>query len=158
MTRPAAPRPLVATARLLCALPLLYPLFAGPASAQSATDATLLERGRYMIVTGQCNNCHTAGYSASQGTLPESAWLLGDRKGRREPEGTVYATNLRHFVSQLTLAQWIVVARNGRSRAPMPWWNLAQTRDEDLAAMYAYIRSLQPVGEPVPEFKPAGQP
>lgn len=115
-------------------------------------------RGRYMIITGQCNNCHTAGYSASQGTLPEAQWLLGDTRGRREPEGTVYATNLRHLVSQLTLQQWTLVARNSRARAPMPWWNLRQTSDEDLAAMYHYIRSLQPVGEPAPAFQPAKAP
>jgi mono/diheme cytochrome c family protein len=128
------------------------------ATAQAASTAAQLERGRYMIVTGQCNNCHTAGYSASQGTLPEAQWLLGDPKGRREPEGTVYATNLRHLLSQLTLQQWVQMARHSRARAPMPWWNLRQTSDEDLAAMYAYIRSLQPVGAPVPEFQPGPRP
>lgn len=129
-----------------------------PAAAQQPGAAELLARGRYMIITGQCNNCHTAGYSASQGTLPEAQWLLGDTRGRREPEGTVYATNLRHLVSQLTLQQWTLVARNSRARAPMPWWNLRQTSDEDLAAMYHYIRSLQPVGEPAPAFQPAKAP
>lgn len=128
------------------------------AAAQDPGAAGLLARGRYMVITGQCNNCHTAGYSASQGTLPEAQWLLGDPKGRREPEGTVFATNLRHFVSQLTLQQWILVARNSRARAPMPWWNLRQTSDEDLAAMYHYIRSLQPVGDPAPAFQPAKAP
>jgi hypothetical protein len=37
----------------------------------------------------------------------------------------------------------------------MPWWNLRATSDTDLAAMYFYLRSLQPVGEPVPDFEPA---
>ncbi len=134
--------------RLSALLLLTLPAWAGASPGQ-------LERGRYMVVTGQCNNCHTAGYSAAQGRVPESLWLLGDLRPRREPEGTVYGTNLRHFMAQLTLEQWLLVARRGQPRAPMPWWNLRQTSDEDLAAMYAYIRSLQPIGEPMPAFQPA---
>ena len=145
-------RPTIAVALLLALVP------PGFVAAQPAASASSLDRGRYMVVTGQCNNCHTAGYSASQGALPETLWLLGDRKGRHEPEGTVYATNLRHFMSTLTLEQWLLVARSSRARAPMPWWNLRATSDDDLAAMYAYIRSLQPVGEPAPEFQPGARP
>lgn len=127
-----------------------------PAGAQEGlASADQIERGRYMIVTGQCNNCHTSGYSLSQGTLPEARWLLGDMRGRAEPEGTVYATNLRWLAQSLSVEQWVLLARNSRARAPMPWWNLRQTRDDDLRAMYAYIRSLGPVGEPTPAFKPA---
>lgn len=136
--------------RLRCLSALL--LLALPAWAGASPEQ--LERGRYMVVTGQCNNCHTAGYSAAQGRVPESLWLLGDPRPRREPEGTVYGTNLRHYLARLTLEQWLLVARSGQPRAPMPWWNLRQTSDEDLAAMYVYIRSLQPIGEPMPEFQP----
>ncbi len=134
---------------------LAAPAAASADPATTSADARLIERGRYMVITGQCNNCHTAGYSAAQGRVPESQWLLGDPRPRREPEGTVYGTNLRHYVAQLTLEQWLLVARHGQPRAPMPWWNLRQTSDEDLAAMYAYIRSLQPIGEPMPAFQPA---
>jgi mono/diheme cytochrome c family protein len=125
------------------------------AQTTPAPTAAQIERGRYMVVTGQCNNCHTAGYSASQGNIAESRWLLGDPRPRREPHGTVYGTNLRHYVSVLSLEQWLVVARNARPRAPMPWWNLRATSDEDLTAMYHYMRSLQPIGEPMPAFEPA---
>jgi mono/diheme cytochrome c family protein len=31
----------------------------------------MIERGRYMIVTGHCNNCHTAGYAAKEGKIPD---------------------------------------------------------------------------------------
>jgi mono/diheme cytochrome c family protein len=80
------PHPLAPT---LIALALPGLVAAQPPAAQAQ-----LARGRYMVVTGQCNNCHTAGYSASQGALPEAQWLLGDRRGRREPEGVVYAGRL----------------------------------------------------------------
>jgi mono/diheme cytochrome c family protein len=144
MTRPRTLAPHIAAMAVLLG-----------ATHGAAAEPALLERGRYMVVTGQCNNCHTAGYSAAKGELPESAWLLGDPKGRREPEGTVYATNLRHYIAALSVEQWILVARNSRSRPPMPWWNLRQTSEQDLRAMYAYIRSLGPVGEPMPPFQPA---
>lgn len=144
----------LATRALATALAVL--LGGPPSFAQGVVrDAALIERGRYMVITGQCNNCHTAGYSAAQGRVPESQWLLGDPRPRREPEGTVYGTNLRHFMAQLTQEQWLLVARRGQPRAPMPWWNLRQTSDEDLAAMYVYIRSLQPIGEPMPGLQPA---
>jgi mono/diheme cytochrome c family protein len=128
------------------------------AGATTAPEQSLLERGRYMVVTGQCNNCHTSGYSASQGTLPEARWLLGDARGRAEPGGTVYATNLRLLVQDLSVEQWLALVQGSRARAPMPWWNLRQTSEADLRAMYAYIRSLGPAGEPAPAFRPAAAP
>jgi mono/diheme cytochrome c family protein len=101
MPRPASSVIAPPAARMLAAT-LVFVTSASLAQSASPSPETL-ERGRYMVVTGQCNNCHTAGYSASKGTVVESQWLFGDRKGRREPEGTVYATNLRHFVSTLSL-------------------------------------------------------
>lgn len=131
-------------------------LMAGAASASTEqADRAKLDRGRYLVVIAQCNNCHTSGYTASQGRLPESAWLLGDTRGRVTSEGTVYATNLRHFIAHLSLPQWLQVVRQGQSREPMPWWNLRAMTDEDLSAMYVYIRSLQPVGEAAPPFQPS---
>ena len=40
---------------------------------------------------------------------------------------------------------------------PMPWFNYRQMTDEDLSAVYAYIRTLEPVRNQVPEpLPPAG--
>ena len=39
----------------------------------------------------------------------------------------------------------------------MPWWTLRDTSDDDLKAMYRYIRSLQPLGDPAPSFVPPDQ-
>jgi len=33
-------------------------------SASSVSNAAVLPRGRYMLVTGHCNNCHTVNYGA----------------------------------------------------------------------------------------------
>jgi mono/diheme cytochrome c family protein len=56
-------------------------------SAQAAsTLAPLppeLDRGRYLVLLGHCNNCHTATYMERAGNVPESDWLLGNPVGFR---------------------------------------------------------------------------
>jgi hypothetical protein len=47
---------------------------------------------------------------------------------------------------------WIGVVRTVQWRAPMPWWSMRDHTDEELKAMYHYIRSLKPVGKPAPSF------
>lgn len=39
---------------------------------------------------------------------------------------------------------------------PMPWQNLAQLPDEELKAIYAYLRTLKPISNRVPESVPPG--
>jgi mono/diheme cytochrome c family protein len=87
----------------------LYILLAGFAlSATAAADATQVERGRYMVLTGHCNNCHTAGYAQKEGTVPEKDWLLGSgAQGWRGPWGTTYASNLRVNAHAMTEDGWV---------------------------------------------------
>ena len=124
---------------------------AEPAAAASA-DVT---RGRYMVLTGHCNNCHTAGYAAKQGNVPEKEWLLGNPVGYRSDAGTSYASNLRLTLAAYTEAQWVTYARAVKPRPPMPWWSVHETTPQDLAAIYRYIISLGRAGDPAPPFVPA---
>ncbi|MEJ2396973.1 MAG: cytochrome C, partial [Gammaproteobacteria bacterium] len=39
--------------------------------ARHSVDKKLLERGRYLVRIGGCNDCHTAGYAESGGKTPE---------------------------------------------------------------------------------------
>jgi hypothetical protein len=151
------------TCVLLKVLQTAIALFALSAASAAPVDnqtplhtdnAALLERGKYMIVTGHCNNCHTDGYAANAGEIPEAKWLLGNSVGWRGKAGTVYAPNLRLYVQSMSLEAWLVAARNSRPRAPMPWWSLRETSSEDLIAMYSYIASLRPIGLPAPSFLP----
>jgi hypothetical protein len=34
----------------------------------------------------------------------------------------------------------------------MPYWSLRDTKDNDLRAIYQYVRSLAPLGVPAPTF------
>jgi len=48
-------------------------------------DAAQVDRGRYLVRIGGCNDCHTAGYPEAAGKLPEGQWLTGSAVGFRGP-------------------------------------------------------------------------
>ena len=120
-----------------------------------ASDPVAL--GRYLVETTGCNDCHTAGYATSGGRIAEKDWLTGDALGWRGPWGTSYATNLRLHLNQLTEAQWLAHARTMQPRPPMPWFALRQMSNEDLRAIYRYVRKAGPAGQPAPAALPPGQ-
>lgn len=113
-----------------------------------------VERGRYLTKIAGCNDCHTPGYLLAEGTVAEEHWLSGETFGWRGPWGTTYGSNLRIFVNALTEDQWLTVARTLRARPPMPWFNLTAMHDEDLKALYRFIKYLGPMGAPAPAYLP----
>jgi hypothetical protein len=117
-------------------------------------DRQLIERGRYLAVVGGCGDFHTAGYAEAEGKLPESQWLKGNPVGFRGIWGTTYATNLRISLSQMPEDQWLTYAKALETRPPMPWFNLNQWSDEDLRALYHYVRYLGASGRASPEPVP----
>lgn len=125
------------------------------AAADKSADKRDIERGRYLAVVGGCNDCHTPHYPESGGKVPESEWLTGNSVGFQGPWGTTYPANLRLLTQNMTDAQWIARARQPM-RPPMPWFNLAHMTDRDLRALYHYMRSLGPKGEPAPAYAQPG--
>ena len=117
-------------------------------AAKQSMDAKTIARGRYMVLTGHCNNCHTPGYAAAVGKLPEKNWLTGSSLGNRGPWGTTYASNLRLSIQSFTEKEWVAYAQVMRPRPPMPWWSVHDTSAPDLRAMYQFIKSMGPAGEP----------
>ena len=132
---------------------MLAAAVAAPALAQQTDDA-MLKRGRYVVQIGGCNDCHTAGYAPSGGKVPEAQWLLGDTLGWYGPWGTTYAPNLRLYFQGMTEAEWVKKARSMTTRPPMPWFNVQAMSNQDLRAMYRYVRSLSPLGKPAPAYLP----
>lgn len=124
---------------------------AAAADGKKADDGSrraVIERGRYMMIVGSCNDCHTAGFAPSEGRVPEKEWLLGSGPlGFNGPWGTTYAPNLRATAARMTETQWLRFVKDLKTRPPMPWFNLAQWRDSDIKALYHYIRQLGPVGD-----------
>lgn len=120
-------------------------------------DKKTEERGRYLIKIAGCNDCHTTGYAEAAGKIPEQDWLKGDSIGWRGPWGTTYASNLRLYMQNLSEEQWIQVSRAVEFRPPMPWFVLREMTDEDLRAIYRFIRHLGQAGEPAATYLPPDQ-
>jgi len=144
------------TSKALCSLVLLYAGTASAGSAPAGGDESRISHGRYLIATSGCNDCHTPGYPQAGGSVPVEQWLTGSPVGFRGEWGTTYPANLRLSLSQLTEQQWLVLARTPM-RPPMPWFSLRDMSDADLLSIYAFVRSLKPVGEAAPAYAPPGQ-
>lgn len=129
------------------AIALLVPVAASAASPE-------IERGRYLTIIGGCNDCHTAGYASAAGKVPEKDWLTGDVLGWHGPWGTTYPSNLRLFIAKLSEKEWVALAKHLETRPPMPWFTLQKMTDGDLRAIYKFVRSLGPAGNPAPAYLP----
>jgi mono/diheme cytochrome c family protein len=125
------------------------------AMAGAAGRDAQVARGRYLITISGCNDCHTPGYLQSGGRTAEGEWLVGSNVGYQGPWGTTYASNLRLAIGGMSEAQWIAHARKERL-PPMPWFNLRAMTDRDLAAVYAFVRSLGPAGTAAPAYVAPG--
>ncbi len=121
------------------------------------TGGTVVEQGRYLAITAGCNDCHTDGYLATEGDVPETEWLLGTQVGWRGPWGTTYPPNLRLTVQDLTEAEWVTMMRTRKALPPMPWMNINQLVEADTRSLYAYIQSLGPAGDRMPTALPPDQ-
>lgn len=125
--------------------------------AATAAEAATIRRGRYVAMTSGCNDCHTANYPETAGQVPESDWLTGSSVGFRGPWGTSYPANLRLSAQRMTEQQWMARARTPML-PPMPWFSLRDMKDEDVRALYVYLRALGPRGEAAPAYVKPGAP
>ena len=131
-------------------------LLAADAQAQPPAADAELSRGRYLVATSGCNDCHTAGYMQNDGQVPEAEWLTGDAMGWQGPWGTTYAANLRLLFQQIDEKAWLARARQAM-RPPMPSPSLRAMSDADLKAIYRFVRHLGAKGQPVPTYVPPGE-
>lgn len=139
-------------------LSLMIAVFMMPALAANAGDKIdrLAQRGQYLVSISGCNDCHTPDYPQTAGKIPKEDWLTGSPVGFAGPWGTTYPANLRNLMQSLTEALWLAKARTPL-RPPMPWFSLRDMSDDDLRAIYAFIRSLGPKGGAAPAYVPPGQ-
>lgn len=147
---------IAATVTTTCTFAAVLALVPSPTAATTMSDP-LVARGRYLVATAGCNDCHTPGYIEKSGRVAESAWLTGSKLGWSGPWGTTYAANLRLFFQNMNDDQWLSFARNAELKPPMPWFNLRAMSDADLLAIYHYARAAGPAGQPAPAYLPPGQ-
>ena len=158
----------IVTNRALAACGLMAMTLLGlPLGSTSAADPAV-ERGKYLVTIGGCNDCHTPGHFLGK---PDMARFLGGSEvGFEIPGmGTFYGPNLTPD-KETGLGGWtnpqILAALqtgkrpDGRMLAPvMPWHDYAALTKPDADAVVAFLRSLPPVHNKVPgPFGPTEQP
>jgi mono/diheme cytochrome c family protein len=161
-------------------------LGAEPAAAAEG-DAAKVARGKYLVTTSGCHDCHTPWHDGPSGPEPDMSRMLSGHpesmvitepaalpKGPwigataitntafTGPWGVSFTANLtpdrNTGIGIWTEEMFIKTIRTGRhwgvSRPilpPMPWFNYRHMTDEDLKAVFAYLRSIPPVVNHVPE-------
>lgn len=89
-----------------------------------------VEYGKYVATFGECRGCHGPNMTGEAATMFAPAF-----------------PNPRPYAGTLTEAQFIAMMRTGVRpngiplAPPMPWKNAAAMSDEDLAALYAYLKA-----------------
>ena len=125
-----------------------------PAVAASASPEQ--RQGEYLVRIGHCTGCHSANKTGG-GVL-----LLGGGIVFVRPWGTVASANITPDASGIAYydeAQFVRTIRTGQVgarplSATMPWRFLRRLRDDDLKAIYAYLRTLPPVPHRVDNTEP----
>lgn len=155
-------------------------------TATASSIESRVERGRYLVTTSGCHDCHTPMKMGPKGpepdmsrmlsghpeeleipeppALPPGPWLVtasGTMTAWAGPWGVTFTANLtpdretglgkwteRNFIETIRTGR-----RMGRGRAilpPMPIPVYKQMTDEDLAAIFAYLQSIEPLRNRVP--------
>jgi mono/diheme cytochrome c family protein len=115
--------------------------------------APQIERGRGVALEAGCVACHSPNGRAS----PERGWLTGNTTGQLGAWGTTYASNLRVSLSRMSEDTWVRYAAKLKVRPPMPADALRQLGEEDLRALYRYVRDAGVAGAQVPYAMAPGQ-
>ena len=118
--------------------------------AAFAQGEVSVERGLQVSIVGGCHDCHTEGYSETEGKIDPEKALMGSSVGWRGPWGTTYATNLRIDASVMSERGFVGMLKRIRTSPPMPWYNLRAMEESDMQSLYQYIRSLGKHGKPAP--------
>jgi mono/diheme cytochrome c family protein len=127
-------------------------IFAGGVSAAaedaSPHDAALVERGRYVALAGDCMPCHTgAPKEEFAGGLPLNT-----------PFGVIYSPNITPD-DATGIGKWTFddfkravhdgIRADGAYLYPaMPYTAFTKIEDDDLKALWAFLRSLKPINKP----------
>jgi hypothetical protein len=177
----------------LGALSLGIMLTASPFASANSNDTkkflTQIERGKYLVTIGSCNDCHSPKIFGPQGPEPDTTKLLSGAPGNAKlpavpagviapdkwgaigsndlttwvgPWGISFARNLTPDIAT-GIGSWteqifIKALRTGKHMGegrnilpPMPWQLIGKATDNDLKAIFAYLKSLKPIENAVPE-------
>ena len=171
------------------AVVLAQPKPAAPGAAQSR-----VERGKYLVMIGGCDDCHTPKKMGPHGpeldmsrhlsghpeepklppppALPPGPWIATttwDLTAWSGPWGISYPINLTPdentgigiWTEEMLVKTLRLGKHMGTSRPilpPMPWEFYRHMTDADIKAIFAYLRSVPPIKNRVPEAVIAPEP
>jgi cbb3-type cytochrome c oxidase subunit III len=113
--------------------------------AYREAENTLLKKGQYLARIGDCVACHTA----SKGGEP----LTGGLAFKLPPMGTIHSTNISQHadsgIGSYTYDEFHDVMRKGKGKQgylypAMPYTSFKYVKDEDIKAIWAYLKSINP--------------
>jgi cytochrome c553 len=121
--------------------------------------------GKYLVTMAACGDCHTP---FEKGSYDESKRLAGGRMFPL-PSGNIYSANItpdasgigswsrEQFISRFKMyadSSYKPVSVNmaNEFNTIMPWSMYAGMKESDLASIYAYLKSLQPISNSVVKF------
>lgn len=183
------------TTLLTAALVVAGILQASAADLSREEAQKLIERGRYLVTVGGCDDCHTPKVMGPKGPEFDMTRRLSGHPAHESipeiPEGVIApdkwmaVTNFHltawagpwgvSFTRNLTpdmatgLGSWteemfIKAMRTGKHMGegrpilpPMPWFNVAAMTDTDIKSVFAFLRSLTPIENAVPDPIPPAQ-
>lgn len=152
-------------------------------------SADRVARGKYLVTTSGCNDCHTPWKMGANGPEPDYSRMLSGHPEKMElppapqpvgpwivsaaatntawsgPWGVSFTANLtpdpETGLGKWTLRNFVDTIRTGRHMGrgrpilpPMPIPMYKNFSDEDLEAIYSYLRTIPPVKNAVPEPLP----
>ena len=117
----------------------------GPIATANLSEEELIARGEYLTVAGNCASCHTT----SDGEFMAGGLSFAT------PFGTLYSTNITPD-PETGIGNWSDwdflnsmrhgVRPNGEHLYPaFPYTSFTKVPNEDIAAMFAYLRSIPPI-------------
>jgi mono/diheme cytochrome c family protein len=130
----------------------------GPVPSPDQSDA--VKRGEYLANIADCAGCHTSWYHPD---APIFAKLFGGGNAIAGPNGTVIVSpNITSDASGISYYDeplFISAMRTGHVRARvlnpvMPWWWYGKLTDDDLKAVFAYLRAQPQVKHVVDNTEP----
>jgi hypothetical protein len=123
--------------------------------------STPVKRGAYLVTVAGCADCHTPQVKGQ----PVKGLEFAGGIPFKGPWGNVASANITSDASGISYydeALFVQVLRTGYVKARelnqiMPWWDYRGMTDDDLKAIFAYLRTLPPVKHRVDNSEVAGE-
>lgn len=90
-----------------------------------------------------CHDCHTEGYSQTEGLIDPEKELKGTSVGWRGPWGTTYPSNLRIVAAKVSEDYFVDFMKTLKRDPPMPWYNVRAWPEADIRSFYRYVDHLE---------------